>query len=266
MRAWVAGLFCLLLTTGSAAQERLRLSTTTSTEQSGLLAVLLPPFEQRFHLEVDVVAVGSGKALKLAENGDVDVVLSHAPELEGAFMAAGFGVNRRDVMYNDFLIVGPRADPAGVRGSATATATLQKLAAAQATFVSRGDESGTHQKERALWQAAGIAPSGAWYLSAGLGMSEVLRMADERRAYTLTDRATFATVKDRGDLVAVCEGDPALFNPYTIIAVNPARHPQVRYLEAMQLIAWMTSPAGQRIIGDFRVGSEIVFHPTAIPR
>jgi len=264
MRVWT---LCALLVLGAPAlaQEHLRLSTTTSTESSGLLAVILPPFEQRFHLKVDVIAVGSGKALKLAENGDVDVVLSHAPELEQAFMAGGFGVNRRDVMYNDFIVVGPPADPAHLRGASGAADAFKKLAAAQVTFVSRGDESGTHQKEKELWKAAGVTPQGAWYLSAGQGMGEVLLMANERQAYTLADRGTYLAYKQRDELAVVVEGDPALFNPYTVTAVNPAKHPAVKYIEAMQLIAWLTSPAGQQLIGGFKQEGQVLFHPTAVP-
>lgn len=257
----------LLVAVGSraGAQEHLRLSTTTSTDQSGLLKVVLPPFEQRFHLKVDVIAVGSGKALKLAENGDVDVVLSHAPELEEAFIKAGFGVNRRDVMHNDFIIVGPPDDPAQLRSATTAAEAFKKLATAPATFISRGDESGTHQKEKDLWKAAGVTPSGAWYVSAGQGMGEILLMANERRAYTLSDRGTYLTYKQRSDLTIVVQGDPALFNPYTITAVNPAKHAHAKYIEAMELIAWFTSPEGQKLIGGYTQEGEVLFHPTAVP-
>jgi len=254
-----------LLSTPAWSQEHLRLSTTTSTDQSGLLRVVLPPFEERFHVKVDVIAVGSGKALKLAENGDVDVVLSHAPELEEAFVKAGYGVNRRSVMYNDFIIVGPADDPAQLRAASSAADSLKKLAAAQATFISRGDESGTHQKEKDIWKAAGITPSGAWYVSAGQGMGEVLLMANERKAYTLSDRGTYLTYKQRSDLAIVSQGDPALFNPYTITAVNPARQPHTRYIEAMELIAWLTSVEGQNLIAGYQQEGEVLFHPTAVP-
>ncbi len=254
-----------LAATPVLAQEHLRLSTTTSTENSGLLAVVLPPFEQRYHLKVDVIPVGSGKALKLAENGDVDVVLSHAPALEEAFMRAGFGVNRRDVMYNDFIVVGPPADPAHIRGSTGAADAFKKLAAAAALFVSRGDESGTHEKEKEIWRAAGISPAGSWYVSAGQGMGAVLLMANERQAYTLADRGTYLAYKQRDELVILEEDDPLLFNPYTITAVNPARHPQAKYMEAMQLIAWLTSPAGQQLIGSFKQDGQVLFHPVAVP-
>jgi tungstate transport system substrate-binding protein len=264
-RYTLVALACLIVASAATAQEHLRLATTTSPDDSGLLKVVLPPFEQRFHLKVDVIAVGSGKALKLAENGDVDVVLSHAPDLEEAFTAAGFGVNRRSVMYNDFVIVGPPNDPAGLRSASGAVDAFKRLAAAQATFISRGDESGTHQQEKALWKAAGITPSGAWYVSAGQGMGEVLLMANERHAYTLADRGTFLTYKQRGDLTIVSQGDPTLFNPYSITLVNPARHPHVQYMAAMQLVAWLTSPEGQQLIGSLTQNGEVLFHPTAVP-
>lgn len=248
----------------AAAQGHLRLATTTSTESSGLLGYLLPAFEQTFPVHVDVVAVGSGQALTLAENGDVDVVLAHAPALEEAFVANGFGVNRRGVMYNDFVIVGPPTDPAGIKGLAPAEA-LRALAAKQATFLSRGDESGTHLKERELWTAAGVTPSGAWYRSAGVGMGQLLQMADELRAYTLTDRGTYLSRKQKGELVILVEKDPALFNPYSLIATNPARHRTARYIAAMQLIAWMTSPEGQQRIAAFQIDGQSLFIPTAVP-
>src|SRR5262249_12673323 len=205
------------------------------------------------------------KALKIAENGDADVVLSHAPELEAAFMKAGFGVNRRDVMYNDFIIVGPANDPAGLRAVSGAVEAMKKLADAQATFVSRGDESGTHQKEKDLWKAAGLTPSGSWYVSAGQGMGETVLMANEKQAYTISDRGTYLTYKKRDELQIVAQGDPVLFNPYSITAVNPARHPHVKYIEAMELIAWFTSQEGQQLIGNFKAAGEVLFHPVAIP-
>src|SRR5690242_6983226 len=173
------------------AQTHLRMSTTTSTENSGLLKVLLPPFEAKCACKVDVIAVGTGAALKLAETGDVDVVFVHARKLEDRFVAAGFGVNRRDVMYNDFVILGPPNDPAGVRSAKTAAEALQRIASKQALFISRGDESGTHQKEKEIWEQAGIKPMGKWYQSVGQGMGEVILMATEERAYTLADRGTY---------------------------------------------------------------------------
>jgi tungstate transport system substrate-binding protein len=248
----------------ASGQVHLRLATTTSTEQSGLLRTVLPPFEKRFGLKVDVIAVGSGKALKLAENGDVDVVLSHAPKLEEAFVSAGHGVNRRAVMYNDFVIVGPPTDAAGVTGAKSAAGALRRIAAAQATFVSRGDESGTHQKEKALWEVAGVKPASPWHLAAGQGMGPVLLMTNERRAYTLSDRATYLAYSQRGDLKILFQGDPVLFNPYTVIAVNPARHRHAKYTETMQLIAWLTSVEGQQLIGNFERDGEVLFHAVAV--
>jgi tungstate transport system substrate-binding protein len=264
MRWWLLSSLVLALAGSAFAEEHLRLATTTSTEQTGLLAAVLPRFEQRFHLEVDVIAVGSGKALKLAENGDVDVVLSHAPELEEAFVRAGFGVNRRELMYNDFVVVGPAADPARVRDAGGAVAAFKRLAEARATFISRGDESGTHQKEKELWKAAGITPAGTWYVSAGLGMGEVLLMTAERGGYTLADRGTYVTYRKRGDLGIVCEGDRLLFNPYTVIAVNLARHRR-RSTSRRWSDRMATSPAGQRLIGTFEREGQVLFHPTAVP-
>ncbi len=247
-------------------QERIKLATTTSTDNSGLLEALLPPFEKRFGVQVDVIAVGTGKALKLGENGDVDAVLVHAREAEDRFVADGFGVNRRDVMYNDFVLAGPRTDPAGISGLPDVVAALIAISAKGAPFLSRGDDSGTHKKEKALWKAAGITPDGSWYLESGQGMGPTLLIADEKRGYTLTDRGTFLAYRGRVELVVLSEGDRRLFNPYGIIAVDPARHPHARYVLAMALIGWMTSQEGQRIIADFRVGNETLFHPMAINR
>jgi len=259
-------LLCLLPPSASAG-ERVKLATTTSTENSGLLDVLLPPFEKRFHITVDVIPVGSGKALKLAENGDVDVVLSHAPDLEERFIREGYGVNRRKVMYNDFLIIGPVRDPARIAGTEKAAAALRKIASTRSLFISRADESGTHQKEKELWRQAGITPEGEWYIEAGQGMGAVLTMAEEKQAYTLTDRGTYLAYREKKHLtlVPLVAGDPALYNPYTVIAVNPARHPHVNYLGAMALIGWLTSPEGQKIIGEYTYQGEPLFHPVAVP-
>jgi len=261
LRNLLAFMLVLLVAVSSAfAAERLRMSTTTSTENSGLLKILLPPFEQAHNCHVDVIAVGTGKALKHGEAGDVDVVLVHARKLEDRFVADGFGVNRRDVMYNDFIILGPGNDPARVVGVANAAEALARIAEQEAPFVSRGDESGTHQKERELWQASGIAPSGGWYVEAGQGMGEVIIMATEKRAYTLADRGTYnAFKKDKTDLVIVFDGEPGLFNPYGVIAVNPGKHPHVKYDLAMKFIDYITGPEGQKIIKDFKVDGEPIF-------
>jgi tungstate transport system substrate-binding protein len=259
-------LLCLAPTL--SAGERLRLATTTSTENSGLLYELLPPFEKQFNIKVDIIAVGSGKAIKLGENGDVDVVLAHERSLEDKFVAEGYGVNRRDVMHNDFVIIGPTADPAGVSKAKTAAEAFKMIAKKGAPFVSRGDKSGTHSKELSLWMKAKVKPAGSWYMESGMGMGEVLTMAYEKGAYTLTDRGTYLAFQKGGkiNLPILFEGDPTLFNPYGIIAVNPARHPSVNYVMAMALIGWVTSQEGQRIIADFgkeKYGAAL-FYPDVI--
>jgi tungstate transport system substrate-binding protein len=255
---------CLVAVLLPAQTGRLRLSTTTSTENSGLLAVLLPPFEAKTGLKVDVISVGTGQALKLGEAGDVDVVLVHARQLEDRFVSDGYGVNRRDVMHNDFIIIGPASDPAGVRGMKDAAAALKRLSDRRAVFVSRGDNSGTHVKEQSLWQAAGIKPSGRWYREAGQGMGPVITMTNDLQGYTLADRGTYLSMKDKVDLPILVEGDSRLFNPYGIIAVNPDKFPHVAYFEAMELIAWMTSVEGQEIIGEYKVGTDVLFFPDAV--
>lgn len=254
----------LSMSSPAGAKERLRMATTTSTENSGLLYVLLPPFEKKFNVKVDVIAVGTGKALKLGENGDVDIVFVHAREEEDKFVQNGFGVNRRDVMYNDFVIVGPKDDLARVKGNNAVVAFL-KIANKKYFFVSRGDESGTHKKEKKLWKLAGIKlkPQRKWYLEAGQGMGATLQIANEKKAYCLVDRGTYIAYEDKIDLVILCEGDERLFNPYGIIAVNPLRHPHVNYTYAMALIGWVTSPEGQKIIGEFKKGGKVLFYPNA---
>lgn len=261
-------LLLLLCSTPLWAGERLKLSTTTSTENSGLLYELLPPFEKQFNVKVDIIAVGSGKAIKLGENGDADVVLVHERDFEDKFVADGYGVNRRDVMHNDFVVIGPTADPAGVSKAKTAAEAFKMIAKKRAPFVSRGDKSGTNSKELSLWRKAGAKPAGSWYMESGMGMGEVLIMAYEKGAYTLTDRGTYLAFQKEGkiNLPILFEGDPTLFNPYGIIAVNPARHPSVNYIMAMALIGWVTSQEGQRIIADFGKGKygAALFYPDAI--
>jgi len=245
-------------------RERLRLATTTSTEASGLLSYLLPPFEKRENIKVDVIAVGTGKALRLGENGDVDVLLVHDRQAEDRFVGAGFGVNRRDVMHNDFVLVGPARDPAGIKGLSDASRAMRRIAGT--AFASRGDESGTHAKERELWAAADITPAGSWYLSTGQGMGETLMIADEKQAYCLTDRATYLAYRDKLELVILCEGDPRLMNYYGVIAVNPAKYPHVNYSGAMRLVTYLTSRAGQEKIADFTIGGKQAFVADAVPR
>jgi tungstate transport system substrate-binding protein len=248
---------------GAQDQQVIRLSTTTSTENSGLLAFLLPAFEARSGSKVHVISVGTGKALELSKNGDVDATLVHARAAEDKFVADGWGVERRDVMYNDFILVGPAGDPSGVKGGRDVLAAFRKLAAGPARFISRGDNSGTDIMEKAYWKQAGVQPAGARYVSAGLGMGEVLNMAAEMGAYTLTDRATFGAYQARTGLAVMVEGDPRMFNPYGIIATNPARHAGVNYKGARQLIEWITSPEGQARIAQFRPGGQQLFFPAA---
>jgi tungstate transport system substrate-binding protein len=239
----------------------LRLSTTTSTENSGLLKFLLPEFEAQSGLQVQVISVGSGKALELAKNGDVDVTLVHARAAEDQFIADGHGVKRVDVMYNDFIIVGPAADPAKIHGEHDVLRALDKIAASGARFVSRGDKSGTDQKEQTYWKQLGRRPQTPAYISAGVGMGEALMMAAELKAYTLTDRATFGSYRARTGLQVLMEGDVKMFNPYGIMAVNPARHPNVNYLDAQRLIRWITSETGRKKIAAFRVDGQQLFFP-----
>jgi len=258
-------LCCVLaIAVAAPAAERLRMSTTTSTENSGLLKVLLPPFEKANDVNVDVIAVGTGKALKLGENGDVDVVFVHARAAEDKFMADGFGVDRRDVMHNDFVVVGPKEDPAGLKGATSAVDAFTKLNAGKAPFVSRGDDSGTHKKELQLWKAAGIEPKGAWYVPAGQGMGEVLNMANEKLGYALADRGTYIAYASKVDLVVAFDGDPSLFNPYGIIAVNPEKHPHTKIELAKKLIDFVVGAEGQKIIAGYTVNGQQLFFPDAI--
>ena len=251
-------------TIGAAfADADIRMSTTTSTDNSGLLRVILPAFEKKYGIRVQVIPVGTGKALKLAENGDVDVTLVHARPAEDAFVAAEHGVNRRDVMYNDFVIVGPADDPAGIRGTKNVIEAMRRLRQSGARFVSRGDDSGTHKRELSYWKLAGIDPAGPAYLSAGQGMGEVLTMSASLRAYALTDRATYAAYRSRTGLEILVEGDARLYNPYGIIAVNPKKYPGVNYRGAMTLIEWITSAEGQKLIANFKVDGVQLFFPSA---
>ena len=237
-----------------AVSQNLILATTTSTQDSGLLDFILPDFEQQYNVQVDVVAVGTGQAIKLGEDGNADVLLVHARAQEDAFMKAGHGVRREDVMYNDFIIIGPAADPAGIKGLTSAAEAFQKLAGTRAVFISRGDDSGTHVKEKEIWQKAGIGPAGDWYISSGQGMGEVLTMADEQQAYTLSDRATYLSRTLEGiELEILVEGDKVLFNPYGVIAVNPNKGPHIKAELANTFIDWIISLPTQEKIAEFGV-------------
>ncbi len=245
----------------SPANPRLRLATTTSTEQSGLLAAILPVFEKETGYKVDVVAVGTGASLKIGEKGDCDVVLVHARALENAFMAAGFGAERRDVMYNDFVVLGPPADPAKIAKAKTAIEAFSLVFAAKVPFVSRGDNSGTDVKEKDIWKASGLAPKGAtWYKEIGQGMSQAILMAEQIGGYTLADRATWLSMKAKSSLSILNQGDKLLFNPYGIISVSPVKWPTTNIEGAKALVDWITGSEGQKLIAGYAIGGEQCFY------
>lgn len=251
----------------SAAQAKfIVLQSTTSTQNSGLLEAILPAFTRTTGIEVRVVAVGSGQAIRNARNGDGDVLLVHAPEAERQFVAEGWGVSRTEVMYNDYVIVGPANDPANVAGLEDATEALRRIAITKSIFASRGDDSGTHIAELRLWDAAGIdvlGASGTWYRETGAGMGATLNAGTGMGAYVLTDRATWTSFGNKADQQILVESDPRLFNQYGIILVNPVRHARVRAEEGQVLINWLTGPTGQAAIASFRVDGRQVFFPNA---
>lgn len=259
-------LLLLTVSTGNA-ETRIRCASTTSTQNSGLFEYILPLFEKDTGIKVDVIAVGTGAALELGRRGDVDVVLVHAKDDELRMLRQGWFVNRHDVMYNDFVIVGPPEDPAGIRSLQTAVDAFRRIAESKTKFISRGDNSGTHKKELSIWKAAGINPEGKkWYLQVGQGMAKTLRIAANLRAYTLTDRGTYLSLVDRErlGLKILLEGDPLLFNQYGVMAVNPERYPHVKYKEAMTFINWLISDRGQKAIASFRdARGNQLFHPNA---
>ena len=254
-------LISILPVNSLSAQVRLRLATTTSVQDSGLMPYLLPHFEKKCGCRVDVIAVGTGQALKLASNGDVDMVLVHAPDLEKKFMDDGYGINRKTFMVNDFVIIGPESDPAGIRGTTDAAGALMKIRSAGELFISRGDNSGTYQKEKSLWEKTGVEPSGSWYLEIGQGMGAVLTMADEKNAYTLCDRGTYLSRSRQLKLRILSEGDPSLLNYYSAIQVNPERYPQVKSELSRQLTDWLCTPEGQKLIGEYTSGGHRLFKP-----
>jgi tungstate transport system substrate-binding protein len=264
--ALAVGAAALLPGLGTAQDGRfIVMASTTSTEQSGLFGHLLPAFRQASGIEVRVVAVGTGQALDMARRGDADVVFVHDTAAEEKFVAEGYATQRRNVMYNDFVLIGPKTDPAGTRGSDIAVA-LKKLAATSQPFVSRGDKSGTHAAELRLWQAAGIdlaTAKPAGYKECGCGMGPALNMAAATNAYVLADRGTWLNFKNRGDLAILVEGDKSLFNQYGVMVVNPAKHPHVKAALAQQFADWVVSPAGQQTIAGYRIGGEALFFPNA---
>lgn len=247
-----------------AGAGELKLAVTTSFANSGLADVLLPAIEKDTGITVQLLVVGTGQALKLGQSGDVDAVLVHAKAAEEAFVAAGHAIHRREIMYNDFIIVGPRADPAGAAAADTATAALTAIAAAGAPFVSRGDDSGTHKAEQALWKAAGITPEGDWYKSVGQGMGAALNTAAGLDAYIFSDRASWLNFANKAGLALIYQGDPAMFNQYAYLPVNLARYPHVKAEAAAKLEDWLTSDAARTLIDGYRIAGEQLFHFNAV--
>ena len=263
----VAMAFVIAGTLSSTAAERfITVTSTTSTENSGLFRYLLPLFQHDTGIEARVVAVGTGQAIALAQRGDADVLLVHHKPSEEQFVAEGFGVTRYDVMYNDFVLVGPQTDPAGVKGTTDVAAALAQIAARRAVFVSRGDDSGTHKLELSLWQTVGVdvaAASGTWYRETGAGMGGTLNIASGLEAYALTDRGTWLSFKNRGKLAMLVEGDSRLFNQYGVILVNPAKHKHIKAKDGQAFIDWLLSDRGQQAIAAFRIEGEQAFFPNA---
>jgi len=293
-KTWILTLCGLLLgmLAGAAAAEdkTIKMSTTTSTRDSGLLDILLPEFKKDTGIEVQYVAKGTGAAIMDGQDGNVDVIFVHSPPQEEAFIKAGWGTKRYAVMHNDFVLLGPPADPAGIKGMKDAAGALKKIAEKKAAFISRGDKSGTHAKEIELWKATGLPmettksalvkggktteisferPAGDWYLSIGQGMGKALIMSDEKKAYVLSDRATFINYtlgRDKPiDLAILCEGDPVLFNPYGVIPVNPEKHKHVKYDLAKTFSEWLVSARGQAAIANYKLHGKQLFMPDAIP-
>ena len=255
----------LSLSLPAHAQRFITVASTTSTEQSGLFKHLLPIFEKTMAIQVRVVALGTGQALDMGRRGDADVAFVHDKAAEERMVAEGFFVERHEVMYNDFVVVGPRSDPAYAKGR-NVVAALKQIADAKAPFASRGDKSGTHAAELRLWKDAGIDPQqgrGSWYRETGAGMGPALNTASGMNAYALTDRGTWLSFKNRGELAIVVEGDRRLFNQYGVMLVNPAKHPHVKQIEGMAFIGWLTSAEGQRAIADYKIGGEQLFFPNA---
>lgn len=294
MRKFNVLLLALVLLWGAPqalAQETIKMSTTTSTQDSGLLEVLLPEFKKDTGIEVQVLAKGTGAAIRDGEDGNVDVIFVHDPDREEKFVANGFGTKRYKVMHNDFVILGDASDPAGIKGGRDAAAAFKVIADKKAEFISRGDESGTHFKELDVWKKSGVsmektskktvkagkevevvfeAPAGPWYLSIGQGMGKTLIMAAEKKAYTLSDRGTFISQKfgiaEPTPLEIMVEGDEALFNPYGVIPVNPAKHPHTKVEAATKFADWLVSERGQKVIADYKLKGQQVFYPDAIPK
>ena len=260
-------LFYVLAATGTEAQTRfITVASTTSTEQSGLFRHILPIFEQKTGIQVRVVALGTGQALDLARRGDADVIFVHAKSAEEKFVAEGYGVARLPVMYNDFVLIGPKSDPAGIAGSKDVLDALRRIRSSASPFVSRGDRSGTHMAEIELWKMAGIGiekERGPWYRDTGQGMGPALNTASSMNGYILADRGTWISFKNRGDLAILVDGDKRLFNQYGVILVNPEKHQHVKKKMGQAFINWVVSPDGQKAIADYKIGGEQLFFPNA---
>ncbi|MEH6651085.1 MAG: substrate-binding domain-containing protein [Motiliproteus sp.] len=265
IRSLVSLLFVFSSAWAVAAESdsTLRLATTTSTYNSGLLDAILPTFSQQTGIEVQVIAVGTGAALRMGRDGDADALLVHAPAAEKAFIDRGYGNKRVGVMYNDFVIVGPASDPAAIAGLNDATAAMQKIAKQQAIFVSRGDDSGTHKKEQGLWRQAALVPAGKWYREAGQGMGKVLQISDEVEGYTLTDRGTWLAYESKVGLKLLVEGDSQLFNPYSVLQISPDRYGDLNHKGAAAFSRWLVSKTTQQQIADFRINGKPLFVPSA---
>jgi len=264
----VAALTVLGLAPATADERFIVVASTTSTQDSGLFDYLLPLFTQKTGIEVRVLYKGTGEAIKVAQKGDADVLFVHDKKSEEKFVADGFGVKRSDVMYNDFVIVGPSADPAAVKGSTDVVEALKKIAAAKAPFASRGDDSGTNKAELRLWKLGEIDPkkdSGTWYRETGSGMGPTLNTAAGMGAYALTDRGTWLNFKNRGDLTILVEGDKRLFNQYGVTLVNPAKFPTVKQADGQAFIDWVLSAEGQQAIANYKIGGQQVFYPNYVP-
>jgi tungstate transport system substrate-binding protein len=265
-RHFLASALLAFATLASAQDRFITVASTTSTEQSGLFGHLLPIFEKETGIGVRVVALGTGQALDVGRRGDADVVFVHDTAAEEKFVAQGYGVKRFPVMYNDFVLIGPKSDPAQITGGKDILAALAKIQAAQAPFASRGDKSGTHAAELRYWKDAGVdldAKKGAWYRDTGSGMGPTLNTASSMNAYVLADRGTWLAFKNRGDLTILVEGDKKLFNQYGVMLVNPAKHPHVKKAEGMTFIDWVTSPEGQKTIAGYKIDGEQLFFPNA---
>jgi tungstate transport system substrate-binding protein len=263
----LAWLFALAFSSPATSQQAsITVASTTSTEQSGLFGHLLPRFTAKAGIGVKILALGTGQALDVGRRGDADVVFVHDKAAEEAFVAQGFGVRRYEVMYNDFVLIGPKSDPANVGGEKDILQALRKIAAAKVPFVSRGDRSGTHAAELRYWKDAGIdlaSVKGSWYREIGQGMGSALNMAAAANAYVLSDRGTWLAFKNRGELAILVEGDRRLFNQYGVILVNPAKHPNVKVAEGQKFIDWLISPEGQKTIADYKIDGEQLFFPNA---